>query len=440
MLARKLLYSGVARSEQPESNQRRSDTILPHRELTIASHDQIPMTGLAVSQSMNAVAKSPDAATSSRPVRVCILAPSIDVLGGQSRQAERLMIGLAAESSVEIGFIPHNPRLPGPLGALQRIKYVRTVVTTLLYWAIAATRLWRYDVIHAYSASYYSYLLSVLPIIVLGKLYRKTVLLNYHSGEAEDHLGNWRLTAIPFMRWADMIVVPSGYLVEIFARFGLAARAIHNVVELEVFRYRERRPIRPVFLTSRLHEPLYNVPCVLRAFALIQQQYPDASLTVAGDGWMRPQLEELARDLGLRNTRFVGRVPWDRMPDVYDEADIYLTATNIDNMPGSVIECLSCGLPVVTTDAGGVPYIVTHDETALIVPRNDHVALAAQAVRLLEDETLPVRLARNGREACVKFAWPAVRDAWLGAYHELGRRNGHPRSIAAATEAAPGRR
>jgi L-malate glycosyltransferase len=275
-------------------------------------------------------------------------------------------------------------------------------------------------VIHVYSASYYSYLLSVVPIVLLGRLYGKKILLNYHSGEAEDHLANWRLTALPIIRLADTVVVPSGYLVDVFARFGVTARAIHNVVELEVFRYRERHPIRPVFLTSRLHEPLYNVPCVLRAFRLIQDKYPDASLTVAGDGWMRPELEQLARDLELRNTTFVGRVPWGDMPDMYDAADVYLTATDIDNMPGSVIECLSCGLPVVTTDAGGVPYIVTHEETALIVPRGDHHALAASAIRLLEDDALAVRLGRNGREACRKFTWPEVRDAWLSAYHELG--------------------
>jgi len=108
------------------------------------------------------------------------------------------------------------------------------------------------------------------------------------------------------------------------------------------------------------------------------------------------------------------------MPDMYDAADIYLTATNIDNMPGSVIECLSCGLPVVSTDAGGVPYIVTHEESALLVPRNDHEAMARNAIRLLEDDSLAVKLARNGRASCDRFTWPAVRDAWLGAYHELG--------------------
>jgi len=367
-----------------------------------------------------------------RPVRVCILAPSLDLVGGQARQAERLINGLASEPSLEIGFIPHNPPVPGPLRVLQRIKYVRTVVTTALYWWMLVSRLWRYDVVHAYSASYYSYLLSVLPAIVLGKLYGKKVLLNYHSGEAEDHLANWRLTAVPFIRRADLIVVPSRYLVDVFARFGLTARVIHNVVDPAQLRYRERQPVRPAFLTNRLHEPLYNVQCVLRAFAIVQERYPEASLTVAGDGSLRPSLESLARELGLRNTSFVGLVPSSRMAALYDAADIYVMATNIDNMPGSVIECLTCGLPVVTTNAGGVRYIVTHDESALIVPLNDHLALAAQAMRLLEDDGLAVRLARNGRAAARHYAWPTVRAEWLEAYQELARTL-PPRSIAATT-------
>jgi glycosyltransferase involved in cell wall biosynthesis len=355
------------------------------------------------------------------PIKLCLLAPSLDILGGQSRQAIRLTNGLRQQPELAVDFIPHNPRLPGPFRVLQRIKYLRTVSTTLAYWFLLVTRLWRYDVIHVFSASYYSYLLCVAPAILIGKLYGKKVLLNYRSGEADDHLANWRLTAIPTMRLADMIVVPSGYLVDVFAKFGLRARPIFNVVELDSFTYRERRPIRPVFLTTRLHEPLYNVPCVLRAFALIQKRYPDASLTVGADGFLRPELEQLAVDLGLRNTNFIGFQKFEDMPALYDASDIYLTATNIDNMPGSVIECLSCGLPVVTTDAGGVPYIVTDEETALIVPRNDHEAMAASAIRLLEDNELAVRLGRNGRASCQRFTWPAVRDQWMAAYAELTR-------------------
>jgi hypothetical protein len=209
-----------------------------------------------------------------RPVRVCIVAPSPDLVGGQARQAELLVRGLSEDPAIEVGFIPHNPRLPRPLAALQRVKYVRTVTTSLAYWCLLAARLWRYDVVHVFSASYYSYLLAAFPAIAIGKLFGKEVLLNYHSGEAEDHLANWRLTAVPTIRLADRIVVPSGYLVEVFARYGLVAESIYNVVELDLFPYRERSHARPAFLTNRHHEALYNVPCAIRAFALVQRERP----------------------------------------------------------------------------------------------------------------------------------------------------------------------
>src|SRR4030095_175229 len=144
-----------------------------------------------------------------------------------------------------------------------------------------------------------------------------------------------------------------------FARYGLSARAIHNIVELERFTFRERYPLRPVFLTSRLLEPLYNVPCVLRAFGIIQRHYPDARLTIAADGFLRADLEALARDLKRRNAEFIGFVPFEKMPALYDAADIYLSATSIDNMPSSITESMACGLNVVTTDGGGaIPYIM----------------------------------------------------------------------------------
>jgi L-malate glycosyltransferase len=357
-------------------------------------------------------------------LRVLIAAPSLDILGGQSRQAVRLMQGLQREADLEISFLPHNPRLPGVLRSLQSIKFVRTVVTTFYYIALLLWRVRKYDIIHIFCASYYSYSLSAIPALAIARLYGKKSILNYRSGEAEDHLETWR-TAVPTIKWADEVVVPSGYLVDVFARYGLHARAIHNIVELDRFNYRERRPLRPVFLTSRLLEPLYNVPCVLRAFAIIQERYPDARLTIAADGFLRRDLEALARDLKLRNAEFIGFVKFEDMPALYDAADIYLSATSIDNMPSSLTESMACGLNVVTTDGGGaIPYIMTNEVTGLIVDRDDHRALAAAAIRLLNDNEFAVKLVRGAHESTKKFTWPYIRDQWLNTYRELANDHG----------------
>src|SRR3982751_5605125 len=97
---------------------------------------------------------------SQRRIRVLIAAPSLDIYGGQALMAARLIEQFREEPLLDVAFQPHNPRLPRGLGWLQRIKYVRTLATTLAYLAMLAGRAWRYDIIHIFSASYYSYLFS----------------------------------------------------------------------------------------------------------------------------------------------------------------------------------------------------------------------------------------------------------------------------------------
>src|SRR5213078_2901241 len=297
---------------------------------------------------------------------------------------------------------------------------VRTVVTSLRYVWTLLTSLAAYDLVHVFSASYFSFLLAPTPAVLLGKWYGKKVSLNYRSGEAEDHVRRWRRTAIPILRLVEAWVVPSRYRVDVFARVGLHASVIGNVVDCDQFRFRERRPLRPVFLSNRNFEAHYNVACVLRAFAQIQRRHPDARLIVAGDGKERRALVRLARELSLRNTEFVGRVTPDRMPSVYDAADVYLNGPDIDNMPGSILEAFASGLPVVTTDAGGIPYIVRHGETGLLVPRGNHEGIAAAALRLLQDASLSERLVGSAREECRRRYTPEpVLREWVRVYRAL---------------------
>ena len=362
----------------------------------------------------------PDSPPLQRPIRVCLVGPSLDILGGQAVQAARLLERFRTVPELEVDFLPVNPRLPGVLRALQRVKYVRTVVTSVAYVASLLARLRRYDVVHAFSASYYSYLLAPLPALLVARLYGRRTVLNYRSGEAGDHLANWPRSAGTMRRYVDAIAVPSGYLVDVFGQFGLPAHSIFNFVDAERIPYRARGTPAPVFFSNRNFEPLYDVACTIRAFGLVQQQVPEASLVLAGDGSQRGALEALAGSLGVRNVRFVGRVPPERMPALYDEAEIYLNSPNIDNMPGSIIEAFAAGVPVVTSDAGGIPYIVSHERTGLMVSSGDAAAMAAAALRLLREPGLASRLAHAARAECMeRYVWPAVRDEWVRLYARL---------------------
>ena len=356
---------------------------------------------------------------SQKNLRVLIVAPSFDILGGQSVQAARLADRLREEPSLEIGFLPINPRLPGVLRYLQRITYVRTILTSIAYVASLFWRVHKYDVIHVFSASYFSFVLAPTPAILIGKLYRRKVLLNYHSGEAEDHLQRWRRSAIPTIKLSDVVVVPSEYLVRVFEKFGLTAHAIYNLVDTGKLRFRERVPLRPVFLSNRNLEVHYGVDRVLRAFKIIQETLPEATLDVVGDGSQRRALEVLAAELGLRNTTFRGQINPDLISDVYDNADIYLNASEIDNQPLSILEAFACGLPIITTDAGGIPDMVSNGKTAIVIPRGDYVQMAERAIWLLNNQSETGQIIERARQECLKYSWEAVRDMWLNVYFNL---------------------
>ena len=355
-----------------------------------------------------------------RPIRVCLVAPSLSILGGQAVAAQRLLERLRMVPGLEVDFLPHDPRTNPLLRALQRVKYVRTVATSIAYVESLLRRLPQYDVVHVFSASYWSFLLAPTPAILIGKWLGKRVVVNYRSGEAEDHLTRWPKTSVPTLQRADAVATPSQYLVDVFARFGIQAESIANFVDPDAVRYRRRDALQPVFLSNRNFQSLYNVPCVLRAFARIQARRPDARLIVVGSGPEGERVHALAKELSLRNVAFVGAVKPTEMGRYYDEADVYLNASDIDNMPNSIIESFACGLPVVTTRAGGIPYVVEHERNGLLVDCGDDAALADAALRLLDDPMLAHRLIDEGLSDVKRlYTWEAVGEGWAALYRRL---------------------
>ncbi|MEO5823106.1 MAG: glycosyltransferase family 4 protein [Vicinamibacteraceae bacterium] len=354
-------------------------------------------------------------------LRVAIVAPTLEILGGHSVQAAALLDGWQGDAGdVDAWLVPINPAPPAWLAGAARVRYVRTLVTQIAYWPLLWRELRRADVVHVFSASYTSFLLSPLPAWLVARAFGKPVLLNYHSGEADDHLRRSRL-ARAVLRRVGPTIVPSRFLVDVFARFRLAAEAIPNIIDRERFRFRPRERLRPRLLSTRNFEANYNVACTLRAFARVQARHPDATLTVIGSGSQAASLQEQAASLGLRGVTFTGRVAPADMARYLDEADIYLQTPAVDNMPLSVLEAFSSGLPVISTDAGGVRTMLTHDVHGLLAPLDDDAAVADNICRLLEEPGLGARLAAAARRETDACVWDAVRDRWAAAYARLVR-------------------
>jgi len=351
-----------------------------------------------------------------RKPRVAVVAASLDILGGQGVQARSLLDGLR-DDGYDVTFVPINPRFPRALGWIRNIRGLRTLVNQAIYlpllsWLASA------DVVHVFSASYWSFLLAPVPAMIAARAMNKRTVLHYHSGEAEDHLANWGWLVHPWLGLAHEIVVPSEYLREVFARHGYPTRVIPNVVDLSKFQYRERRPLQPRVLSARNLERYYRVDLVIEAFARFSAEVPAATLTVAGYGSEEGRLRGLAASLGGDAIRFAGKIDPAAVPQLYAQHDIFVSAAVLDNQPVSILEAFSAGLPVVSTSTGDIPLMVGHGEIGLLVAPGDPVALAeAMATVWRAPEEARQRAARARREV-VKYTWPAVRDQWAAVYAE----------------------
>jgi len=175
---------------------------------------------------------------------------------------------------------------------------------------------------------------------------------------------------------------------------------------------------------------------VLRAFGRIQARHPEATLMLVGGGSQEDALRVQVAELRLRNVTFAGRVAPSEIQRYYADADIYVQAPSIDNMPLSVLEAFASGLPVVSTGVGGVPSILRDGLDGLLAPDNNDSALAAHLLKLLEEPAYARQLAATAHNTLTAYEWPVVRNGWLGAYRQATGRDAERLAVHPVTPAS----
>jgi len=354
-------------------------------------------------------------------LRIALVGPVPPPSGGMANQLLQLTRLLRGEgATVEV--VPVNaPYRPAWIAGLPG---VRAVARLLPYASALRAAAARADLVHVLASSGWSWHLFAAPAVWISRGCGVPVVVNYRGGGAEPFLSGSALFVKPTLRRANTLVVPSEFLREVFGRFGMAARVVPNVIDAERFAPAQAGsdPARtgPHVLIARNLEAVYDIESGLRAFKQVWDTLPAARLTVAGTGPERDRLEAVARELGLEaSARFVGRIETERMPAFFREADVMLNSSLADNMPISILESLASGVPVVTTNVGGIPYLVRHEETAQMVSPGDAGAMAAAILRLWSDRELWRRQSRAGLALASEYTWARVGERWAAIYREL---------------------
>lgn len=338
-------------------------------------------------------------------------------MANQTRQLACLL----EESGLQVDLVQVNP--PYPAAWVEKFRGVRAFVRLVPYLG----RLWhcagRVDLFHVMANSGWAWHLFAAPAVLIGKMRGCPVLVNYRGGEAEAFLTKQASWVRATLAKSDLLIVPSEFLKSVFAKFGIGAEIVPNIVDLSRFSPLARLPGSCHVIVTRNLEELYDIPTAIQAFARLLAEYPSAHLSVAGSGPMRSMLEALCAELGLAGAvTFTGRLEVESMAELYRSADLVLNPSNADNMPNSLLEAMASGVPIVSTDVGGIPFMVEHGKTALLVPPRDPDAMAAAAERVLTDPALAERLRAAGRAEAERYAWSAVRPVLFAAYSRtLGR-------------------
>lgn len=349
------------------------------------------------------------------PVSIAIIGPLPPPAGGMAVHT-RQMAELLASEGLRVEIVQTNA--PYRPAWLARIPLVRAAARLLPYLVALWCAAGRNQLFHVMANSGWSWHLFAVPAVRLARLRGTPVVMTYHGGEAEAFLARSATIVTRTLRGVASLMVPSTFLQQIFARHGVETRIVPNVADLSSAAYRERLHQSSVrLLVARNLESVYGIETAIDTLHALRQAGCDARLSIAGSGPLLPQLKEQVERLGLVDrVTFTGRLDRTGMAELYARADILLNTSLADNMPLSLLEAMAAGIPVVSTNVGGIPHMVRDGLTAYLVPPRQPQAMAAAVLQLVGNPVAARDMAAAAHEDVKQYAWATIWPRLQQAY------------------------
>jgi glycosyltransferase involved in cell wall biosynthesis len=262
----------------------------------------------------------------------------------------------------------------------------------------------------------------------LLSLLRKPYILTLHGGNLPAFGRQWPRRVERLLRSASAVTTPSRYLLEQMGKYRHDIRLLSNAVEVSAYSFRVRDHLRPRFVWLRSFHRIYNPTLAPLVLARLATRLPDARLTMIGPDKGDGSLEDVKRLAAATSAEtrivFAGAVLSREVPRWLGAADVFLNTSNVDNTPVSVVEAMAAGLCIVSTNVGGIPYLLEHERDALLVPPGNAGAMADAIQRLFDEPGLAARLSRNARLKAEQLDWSVVLPKWDELLAGVARRNG----------------
>ncbi|MFD2834259.1 glycosyltransferase family 4 protein [Gramella sp. AN32] len=237
----------------------------------------------------------------------------------------------------------------------------------------------------------------------------------FHGGNLPERFEKTSFLIKRIFSNSELNIVPSLYLFNQLSKFKLGTlKVIPNSIDLDQYKFKKREMFKPNLLWVRSFSEVYNPKLAVEVLGKMLKFYPDSRLCMVGaekDG----SLENLRTYCEENNLPvvFKGHLSKSHWIDLSEEYDIFINTSRIDNTPVSVLEAMALGMVIVTTNVGGIPYILKHNKNAILVNSDDALEMAEAIEYLLENQEVTNKIAHKARLEAEKYDWENVKAEWM---------------------------
>jgi glycosyltransferase involved in cell wall biosynthesis len=247
-----------------------------------------------------------------------------------------------------------------------------------------------------------------------------------HGGLFEKRLKRTPFFCKQVFSYSAINLSPSIFLKNVFEQHSFKVFHLPNFLELENYPFYSRIAVRPKLLWVRAFHEIYNPFMAVNVVKLLKDKFPDVSLTMVGadkDGSL-DKVKKMAENLRVKDhinlTGYLSKSEWINLSVKHD---FFLNTSTADNMPVSVMEGMSLGLVVISTNVGGIPYLLQNNVDSYLVNSNDAEAMADRIAQVLESPQVAQNLTSNAREKCEAYSWNLVKEQWLNILNQYDKKS-----------------
>lgn len=329
--------------------------------------------------------------------KILVTGPIFDTPSGPSGQGGKLYTALKSE-----GFTVYKR-------SNKRNRLLRLADTISFILA----NIGKYEVVIVQVFSYKAFLLES-TVILLNWLFRKKVIAVIRGGAFPEFTQKYTAFVHFVLNKCNHVETPSKYVIEELAKHEITVGYTPNFIDQTHFPYLWKNPNQPKLLWVRAFHKIYNPEIAIRCVAYLKELFPNIKLTMVGpDQGELKNCQQLILALNLTdNIDIIGATPNHELAKFYATHTVFLTTTSYESFGVAMVEAANCGIPMVATNVGEIPYMWEKGIDILLAEVHEQIAFNKEVERILKDKDLALKLSQNAYNKAKQYTWPHIKDKW----------------------------